>query len=222
MTIKLLSAALAAALAVAAPSAALAQAAAPAAAATQAGSASKVVLENSTRILTTLEQRRSEFKSNPTALRQFIDSEMNKSFDRDYAARLVLGVHGRGASDADIKLFGDAMADNLMQRYGTSLLTFEGKPQVRVKSETPLPGGRGVKVSTELLRSGGDPVPVDYLLRNTGAGWKIFDVMVEGVSYVQTFRNQFDTPLRNKSIAEVAAELRNGTLQAAPAGNSGK
>ncbi len=221
MTNKLLSAALAAALAFAAPAVALAQAA-PAAAAAQQGSASKVVLDNSTRILTTLEQRRAEFKSNSAALRQFIDSEMNKSFDRDYAARLVLGVHGRGASDADVKLFADAMADNLMQRYGTSLLTFEGKPQVRVKSETALPGGRGAKVSTELLRSGGDPVPVDYLLRNSGGSWKIFDVMVEGVSYVQTFRNQFDTPLRTKSIPQVAADLRNGALQAAPASTSGK
>ncbi|WP_058363546.1 MlaC/ttg2D family ABC transporter substrate-binding protein, partial [Xanthomonas translucens] len=188
MTNTLLPAALAAALAVAAPAIALAQTA-PAAAATQQRSASQVVLDNSTRILTTLEQRRAEFKNNNAALKQFIDSEMNTSFDRDYAARLVLGVHGRGASDADVKLFADAMADNLMQRYGTSLLTFEGKPKVRVKSETPLPGGRGAKVSTELLRSGGDPIPVDYLLRNNGGSWKIFDVMVEGVSYVQTFRN---------------------------------
>ncbi|WP_369935521.1 MlaC/ttg2D family ABC transporter substrate-binding protein [Xanthomonas tesorieronis] len=221
MTNKLLSAALAAALAAAAPAIALAQAA-PAAAAAQQGSASKVVLDNSTRILTTLEQRRAEFKSNNAALKQFINSEMDKSFDRDYAARLVLGVHGRGASDADVKLFADAMADNLMQRYGSSLLTFEGKPQVRIKSETPLPGGRGAKVSTELLRSGGDPIPVDYLVRNVGGSWKIFDVMVEGVSYVQTFRNQFDTPLRTKSIAQVAAELRNGSMQVAPASNSGK
>ncbi|WP_045738312.1 ABC transporter substrate-binding protein [Xanthomonas sp. MUS 060] len=220
MTIKLLSVALAAAFAMTAPSAVLAQTAA--ATAPSASAASKVVIENSTRILTTLEQRRAEFKSNSGALRQFIDSELNKSFDRDYAARLVLGVHGRGASDADVKLFADAMADNLMQRYGSALLNFEGKPQVQVKSEAPLPGGRGVKVSTELVRGSGDPVPVDYLMRNTGGTWKIFDVMVEGVSYVQTFRNQFDTPLRNKSIAEVAAELRNGTLQAAPASNSGK
>ncbi|WP_369941879.1 MlaC/ttg2D family ABC transporter substrate-binding protein [Xanthomonas medicagonis] len=221
MTNTLLRTALAAALALAAPTLALAQAA-PAASASQQGSASKVVLDNSTRILTTLEQRRAEFKSNSAALKQFIDSEMNKSFDRDYAARLVLGVHGRGASDADVKLFADAMADNLMQRYGSSLLTFEGKPQVRVKSESPLPGGRGAKVSTELLRSGGDPIPVDYLLRNNGGTWKIFDVMVEGVSYVQTFRNQFDTPLRTKSIAQVAADLRNGALQVAPASDSGK
>jgi phospholipid transport system substrate-binding protein len=65
-----------------------------------------------------------------------------------------------------------------------------------VKSETPLPGNRGVRVSTQMLRQGGDPIPVDYLLRNVNGQWKVFDVMVEGISYVQTFKNQFDAPLR--------------------------
>jgi phospholipid transport system substrate-binding protein len=178
----------------------------------------KQVVDNGTRILNTLGARRAEFQKSPAALKSFIDGELRNSFDRDYAARLVLGAHSRGASEADVRLFADAMTDNLMSRYGAALLSFEGKPRIRLKSETPLPGGRGVKVSTELLRDGANPVPVDYLVRNNG-GWKIFDVMVEGVSYVQTFRSQFDAPLRQKSIAQVAAELRNASAQPAPAGN---
>jgi len=211
----LLSLVIASALLAGAPLLATAQAAKPAAAAPAAqGSASKLVLDSSTRILTTLEQRRAEFRSNPATLKQFITTEFNRMFDRDYAARLVLGVHGRGASDADVKLFADALADNLTARYGTSLLDFNSKLRVRVKSESPLPGNRGVKVSTEMLREGGDPIPVDYLLRNVGGQWKAFDVMIEGISYVQTFKNQFDTPLRQKSIAQVAADLRAGKMQA--------
>jgi phospholipid transport system substrate-binding protein len=134
-------------------------------------------------------------------------------FDRDYAARQVLGRHGRGASDAEIKQFADALADNLMQRYGSSLLNFNTKLRVRVKSETPLPRGLGVKVSSEMLRSDGDAIPVDYLMRKSGSQWKVFDVMVEGVSFVQTFRQQFDSELQRKSISQVATELRNGQLQ---------
>jgi phospholipid transport system substrate-binding protein len=155
---------------------------------------------------------------NPTALRGFINGELTKTFDRDYAARLVLGVHGRGASDADVKLFADAMADNLMQRYGSALLDIQGKPSFRLKSEAPLPGNRGVKVSTELVRAGSEATPVDYLMRNVNGQWKIFDVMIEGISYVQTFKTQFDAPLRQKSIQQVATELRNGSMQAAPSG----
>ena len=177
-------------------------------------SASKLVLDSSSRLLATLESRRTEFKSNPAALNKFVASELDKMFDRDYAARLVLGVHGRGAAEGDIKLFADAMSDNLLQRYGSALLDFNSRLKVRVKSETALPGNRGVRVATEMTRPDGDPIPVDYLMRQVGGQWKIFDVMVEGVSFVQTFRTQFDAPLRQKSIAQVAADLRGGRIQA--------
>ena len=185
-----------------------------AATSTAASSPSKLVLDNSTRILTTLEARRDEFTADRGKLRAFIASEFNQMFDRTYAGRLVLGKHGRGASDADVKLFADALAENLMQRYGSSLLDFNTELRVRMKSETPLRGGSMVKVSSEFLREGGEPIPVDYLMRKVGSDWKVFDVMVEGVSFVQTFRNQFDGPLSRKSIAEVAADLKAGKIKA--------
>ena len=190
------------------------QAAAPAAATAQAGAPSQLVLSNSERVLRTLESRRAEFTRDRAALQRFITGEFDQMFDRDYAARQVLGRHARGASDADVKLFGDALADNLMRRYGSSLLDFNAQLRVRIKSETPLPRGLGVRVSSELLRSGGEPIPVDYLMRQSGGTWKVFDVMVEGVSFVRTFRDQFDPQLQRKSIPEVARELRSGQIQA--------
>jgi phospholipid transport system substrate-binding protein len=178
------------------------------------GSPSKMVLDNSQRILSTLESRRAEFTKNRGALEQFVSGEFNAMFDRDYAARQVLGRHARGASDADVKVFADALADSLMRRYGSSLLDFNTRLKVRIKSETTLPRGLGVKVASEMLRQGGEPIPVDYLMRKSGNGWKVFDVMVEGVSFVQTFRQQFDSELTHKSIRQVAAELANGKVQA--------
>ncbi|HEX2082095.1 MAG TPA: ABC transporter substrate-binding protein [Xanthomonadaceae bacterium] len=214
LLIKRLAPAALAALFAAAPAMLLPQTAQAQDAATQQGSPSKLVLDNSTRILRTLESRRAEFTADRGKLRQFVSGEFNTMFDRDYAARQVLGRHGRGASDADVKAFADALADNLMARYGSSLLDFNTQLKVRVKSETALPRGLGVKVSSELIRSGGEPIPVDYLLRKTGTSWKVFDVMVEGVSFVQTFRQQFDAELQRKSIQQVANELRNGQLKA--------
>ncbi len=222
MKTSLTSLAIAAALLVGTPGFAFAQAAKPAAAAaTTQGSPSKIVLDNSQRVLSTLESRRAEFTKNRAALRAFINSEFNTMFDRDYAARQVLGRHARGASDADVKLFADALADNLMQRYGSSLLDFNTQLRVKVKSESPLPRGLGVKVSSEFQRSGGDAIPVDYFMRQSGGTWKVFDVMVEGVSYVQTFRQQFDGELQSKSIKQVATDLRSGTTNPS-AGTSSK
>ena len=180
----------------------------------KADSPSQLVLANSTRVLATLESRRAEFGKNRNALRQFVSSEFSTMFDRDYAGRLVLGTHGRGASDAEVKLFADALADDLMQRYGSSLLDFNTELKVRVKSETALRNGAIIKVSSEMLRQGGEPIPVDYLMRKVGSQWKVFDVMVEGVSFVQTFRTQFDAPLKRTSIAQVAADIKAGKLHA--------
>jgi phospholipid transport system substrate-binding protein len=206
--------ALALAAALLAPVAALAPAAAQAQAATTQGSPSKLVLDNSTRVLRTLEARRAEFTDDRAALDAFIRSEFEQMFDEDYAARLVLGRHGRGAADAEVALFADALSDSLMSRYGASLLSFEGGLKTRVKSETPLRGGAIMRVSSEFIRANGETVPVDYLMRKSGGQWKVFDVLVEGVSFVQTFRTQFDGPLGSKSIAQVAADLKAGRISA--------
>lgn len=202
---------LVAALLAPAPALLLAQ---PAHAATTQGTPSRLVLENSTRVLREMETRRAEFTRDRAALNAFIASEFTQMFDRDYAARLVLGRHGRGASDADVKLFADALANSLMSRYGASLISFDRGLKVRVKSETPLRGGTIVRVSSELLRATGEPVPVDYLMRQVGGQWKVFDVMVEGVSFVQTFRTQFDGELGRKGIRQVAADLAAGRISA--------
>ena len=205
-----LAAALSAALLASAPQAVSAQAVAAAA---RQNSASQLVLSSSTRILATLDQRRAEFKSNPAALRQYVTTEFNTLFDGDYAARLVLGVHGRGASDADVKLFGQALTERLLSAYGARLADFNARLKVRVKSEAPLPGGRGVKVDTEFVQADQTVTPITFYARNVGGQWKVFDVLPEGVSFVQTFKTQFDTPLRQKSIAQVAADLKSGRLQ---------
>ncbi len=210
----LLSLVIASALLAAAPIVSVLAAKPAAKAAITVGSPSQLVLANSTRVLATLESRRAEFTRNRAALSKFVSSEFSQMFDRDYAGRLVLGTHGRGASDAEVKLFADALADNLMQRYGSSLLDFNTELKVRIKSESSLRNGAIVKVSSEMLRQGGEPIPVDYLMHKVGSQWKVFDVMVEGVSFVQTFRTQFDGPLKRKSISEVAADLKAGKLQA--------
>ncbi len=202
-----------AALLAAAPALVLANGQTPSATTTAAVTPSKLVLDNATRVLATLDARRAEFTRDRAALQKFVGAEFAQTFDSKYAAQLVLGRHGRGASDADVNRFAQALTNNLMGRYGSSLLDFNTRLKVRIKSESPLRGGAMVKVSSEFLRQGGDPIPVDYLMRKVGNNWKVFDVMVEGVSFVQTFRNQFDEPLSRKSINAISADLEAGNLQ---------
>jgi len=178
-------------------------------------SASQMIEQGTQRILGTLNTRRAEFSNDQGALRAFVADELDAIFDRNYSARMVLGRHARGADEIDIALFADALTDGLLQRYGTLLLDFNAQLNIRIKSESALPRDMGVRVASEILRPGEAPIALDYLLRQSDGQWKVFDVIIEGVSMVQTFRQQFDAELQRKSIREVADELRAGQLQAA-------
>jgi len=188
----------------------------PATTAGESGTASQMIEYNTQRILGTLNAHRAEFSQDHEALKTFVATELNTIFDRTYSARMVLGRHARGADEADIALFANALTDGLLQRYGALLLDFNGQLNTRIKSESGLPRGVGVRVSSEIIRQGEAPIALDYLLRQNDGQWKVFDVIIEGVSMVQTFRQQFDGELQRKSIRQVVNELRAGQL--APVG----
>lgn len=165
------------------------------------------------RVLAALVERRAEFKAEPAKLESFVLDELAGTFDRQYSARLVLGRHSRGVPDATIEAFADALMKNLMRRYGKAMLEFDPNITVRVLSETPMREGKLMRVATEIQRAAGSPVPVDYMLRDVGGEWKVFDVLVEGVSYVQTYRTQFEEQLRRQSLDEVIEGLRRDTVR---------
>ena len=108
--------ALSAALLAATPMVVQAQAKAAAGTKVVAGSPSAIVLNSSTNILNTLEARRGEFTKNRASLQSFINSNFGILFDKDYSARLVLGKYGRGASNAEVSAFGDALMGSLIRR----------------------------------------------------------------------------------------------------------
>ena len=167
-----------------------------------------LVLSQAERVLAALVERRDEFRADPATLEAYVLGELQGSFDQEYSARLVLGRHSRGVPDAKIHAFADALTTNLMRRYGKAMLEFDANVKVRVLSETPMRDGKLMRVATQINRAAGSPVPVDYMLRDVGGEWKVFDVLVEGVSYVQTYRSQFEEQLRNQTLDQVIVGLR--------------
>ncbi len=171
-----------------------------------------MVQSQAERVLAALVERRAEFRANPNTLEQYVRGELEGTFDQEYSARLVLGRHSRGVSDAKILAFANALTTNLLRRYGKAMLDFDPNVKVKVLSETPMRDGKLMRVATEIQRAAGSPVPVDYMLRNVEGEWKVFDVLVEGVSYVQTYRTQFEEQLRDSTIDQVIDGLKRGTV----------
>lgn len=174
---------------------------------------SQIVEQRSKSVLAELNAKRKEFRADPAKLHAYVHGELQQIFDRGYSAQLVLGRHARAAKQEQIIAFADALTENLLKRYGNALLDVDPGIEIKVKSETKL-REKIVRVATEIQRRAGAPVPVDYLFREGPNGWKVFDVIVEGVSYVQTYRNQFDERLRGESLEQLTAELAAGTIRA--------
>lgn len=167
-------------------------------------------------VLDSIVNQRAEYKADPTKLYTFVKAQLDGVMDRTYSAQLVLGRNARSASQQQITDFAEALTDSLLRRYATALLDIDPDVDVKIVSQTPLRNGELMRVSSQILRKGGAPVPVDYMFRpgKDGGEWKVFDVIIEGVSYVQTYRTQFDEQLRTQSLDEVIAKLRSGEIRA--------
>jgi phospholipid transport system substrate-binding protein len=153
-----------------------------------------------------LEARRAELRKDPAKLAELVDRLLLPYFDVDHAARLVLGKHWRTASAAQRERFIDAFYGSLMSNYGDALLEFTGD-QIRVLPSNVAADAVSAVVRTEVRRSNGTRVPVNYSLRKTESGWKVWDVVIEGISYVKSFREDFGAEIDQKGLDAVIDRL---------------
>jgi phospholipid transport system substrate-binding protein len=173
-----------------------------------------VIIEETTAgILGTLDAQRDEFTADPALLRDVVREDLLPLLDLDYSARLILGKAGRGVSPEQLDAFAQAMSNVLVNRYADGLLEFRSDDQVEV---LPMKGKNTEKltrVRTRIKLENGGYAPVDYAFRKTETGWKAFDVTVEGISYVMTFRNQISPRVQADVIDKVTEEILAGNIK---------
>lgn len=175
----------------------------------------KIIQAASNHILSELEENRAEFTENPALLQDVVRNDLLPLIDMQYSSRLILGKAGRGVSPENLQAFSDAMSSVLINRYADGLLNFRSDEQVEVM---PLKGkntDKLTRVRTRIRLESGSFAPVDYAFRKTENGWKAFDVTVEGISYVITFRNQIAPRVMSKGIEQVTSDILAGTIQLA-------
>ena len=176
------------------------------------------LIETSANIMTSeLDARRAEFRKDPAKLRALVERVLLPNFDVDHSARLVLGKHWRTATPAQRQRFIDAFYGSLMTNYGDAMLEFTGD-RIRVLPSTVAPDATSAVVRTEVKRSNGQKIPVNYSLRKTEQGWKAWDVVIEGISYVKSFREDFGAEIDQKGIDAVIQRLEAQNRQGAAAG----
>ncbi len=164
-------------------------------------------------MLKELDTHRAEYRKDPKKVEQLVDEVLLPNFDAQYAARLVLGTHWRAATPQQRDRFINGFYNSLVRNYGSALAEFTGD-RLKVFPAQIAPDGQRATVRTEVKRSNGDRVPVNYSLRKTDAGWKAWDVTIEGISYVKSFRDDFGAEIDQKGLDAVIERLEKGDTPA--------
>ena len=165
------------------------------------------LVENSAkRMLAELDANRAMYKGDPGKLDALVGNVLLPNFDTEYAARLVLGQSWRTATPEQRKRFVEAFYHSLLRNYGAALVDFTGDRFIVLPYKGD-PSDTTATVRTEVKRASGDKVPVNFSLHKTPEGWKAWDVVIEGISYVKSFRTDFASEIQQKGLDDVITRL---------------
>ena len=165
------------------------------------------LVENSAkRMLVELDANRPMYTKDPAKLDALVANVLLPNFDTEYAARLVLGQTWRTATPEQRKRFVDAFYHSLLRNYGAALVDFTAD-RFTILPYKGDPGDATATVRTEVKRSSGEKIPVNFSLRKTDGVWKAWDVVIEGISYVKSFKTDFGAEIQAKGLDEVINRL---------------
>lgn len=157
-------------------------------------------------ILQSMEGRREHLEANPDELNAIVEQVFLPRFDTAYASFLVLGRHSRTASPEQRARFTTALYGYIVTRYGHGLLQFDSD-RLEILPMRGEPDGDRATVRTLVRLDDGSNVPVNYELRLGSGGWKVYDIVIEGVSYVRNLRSQLGSEIQTNGLDSVISRL---------------
>jgi phospholipid transport system substrate-binding protein len=165
------------------------------------------LIESSANILLAgIDEHRDEWRKNPEGLYKLVGETLLPNFDTAYAAQLVLGPHWRKASAEQRKRFVDAFYDSLLYTYGDAMVDFTAN-RLKVFPTRVDASAERATVRTEITRSNGTKVAVNYSLRKVEGAWKAWDVVIDGISYVKSYREDYGAEVQQKGLDSVIQRL---------------
>ena len=147
-------------------------------------------------------------------VRELIETKLAPHFDVDRMTALAAGRAYRSATPEQKKQLADQFRTLLIRTYSTALnqyrdQTIEYRPLKMAPTDTEV-----VVRSLIKQKSGADPIDINYSMEKTDAGWKVYDVVIAGVSLVQNYRSSFASEIQKSGVDGLIATLvaKNKTL----------
>ena len=140
-----------------------------------------------------------------------IVGELNEIMDFQLAAYLSLGKHWKKISKTQKKEFVETF-QQYINNYIVEKIDLYTNQKIDIGDSKIVKKGRA-ELEIGIL-SGGETLQVNFKLRkNKKKEWRVYDVDIEGVSLITTFRSQFSGVLKNSSFEELLEKLKNPTEQ---------
>ncbi|MDE2261749.1 MAG: ABC transporter substrate-binding protein [Gammaproteobacteria bacterium] len=187
----------------------LIQAPVPAAAQGATEQPSQVVQTAADGLLKALDANRQEYRNSPAKVQALVDQYILPHIDTQFAAQLVLGRYWRTATAQQRQRFINAFYHSMLNNYGAAIVEFTSNT-LKVYPTNVSPGSQNATVRTQMGRSSGAPVSVNYYMHLTPQGWKAWDVVIDGVSYVMSYRQDFGSQIAQQGIDSVINRLERG------------
>ncbi|MFM7067341.1 MAG: phospholipid-binding protein MlaC [Gammaproteobacteria bacterium] len=175
-----------------------------------------IITELANRLAKEVDEQRPALKKDPRRIYAMVDALLLPRFDLEYAGRLVMGTHYRTATPEQRDRFIRALYRSLLKTYGAAVLDFSPE-RMKVLPYRPESSPDTATVRTEIRRDDGTRIPVNYILRRTPEGWKAWDVVIEGISYVRNFRKDLGAEIERRGLEAVIQRLEAEGAAADPA-----
>jgi len=127
--------------------------------------------------------------------------------DFEEAVKIAAGKTWQTATPEQRHRLASEFRSMLIRIYSTAIDTYRGQT-MKVLPLRMAPGATEVTVRNQYLRQGRPPVPVEYSMKKTPEGWKIYDIVIEGVSLVLTYRAEFEQVARTAGIEGLIKRLQ--------------
>jgi len=162
----------------------------------------------------TTDELLSEIKSNSALYQQdsarlysLVGEVVLPHFDLDRMIDLALGRYKSKLSADQRPRIVEEFQTLLVRTYSKALLDYNDQEIIYLPTEGSLESG-DVTVRTEIEQKGGFPIPLNYSLKLTGQGWKVYDISVDDISLVTNYRSSFSRQIRKNGVDGLINTLR--------------
>src|SRR5438445_6298122 len=175
-----------------------------------------VLVKNVTLEVVELIAKDKEIRGNRNKLIQLIDEKALPHFNFSAMTALAMGQGWNKANAEQKKRLTEEFRTLLVRTYASALAAYS-EQKFDFRPLRARPGDTDVTVQVRVLQPGAQPVPIDYSMEKTASGWKVYDVMVGGVSLVANYRTEFNNVVRESGIDGLIKNLnaKNRSLEGA-------